>query len=210
MTEQQAITPGEALAMDDNEFEELLRSQLNREGRDHEAFLALTSPDVYVRTDTMLRLMINQSKGVASNKFDQMEDAKGTPDFKERQRSWRATRRYLNHLIELASDCRYHSLQQRRQLRALRQAVARPHPSTGARPARNEEGVRRTLPALRRLTTALLNHETEMSDEPSEVDEELWDLLDELTVVIGTESYTLREAHEAHWGTPGAQTTPPG
>lgn len=199
------VTVTEALNMDDDEFDDLLRSQMNRAERGPLTWVTLSSPEVYTRTEAMLRVMISRSSRVVEQKHSRLATLRKSDEhYAERHASYQATRRYLARLKEFASEARYAALQQRQQLKAAR--VAAYAPPAPERPVRTEDDVRRALPALRRLTAALIDHEDEMYDDASEADEELWDLLDEITIVIESKSCTLRKAHEMHWSAPTETT----
>lgn len=190
-------TPEMALALDDAQFEKLVASQLAPGARNQHAWSVLTHPDVIHRTHDALESACQRSRNILKDKSLEMEmfrencEEMGTAGgviWKEgraqRMRSFRGTSQFL-HLAE-------------GMLQQVRQRIAAEATSSDEREARGK--VRRASQALQRLTAKVLDHEDEMANDPSQADEELWALLDEVKIILNGRPATLREAHKAGWG----------
>lgn len=215
MTDESGATVGpheipdvqEIQAMPDDEFGELVAAQLNHNRRDERLWSSLASADLCHRTLEALDLMLMRANGVVKDKNRRIEEvvaafgdtAEGREPRALATRSRNLSARYARMVSEAAMEVRQQIAKRKREARRERRVHAHAEPPVTELIQSNQELVRRAIPALRRLIEQVIAHEAEMSDDPSQADEELWGLLDEVSVSIGKERMTLRKAHEARW-----------
>ena len=180
------ITVETVLALPDDDFEELVSSQLGRDNRNARVWDLLRHENVLPRTQALLELLhhrttsVLEGKSMELNLFKQQCDRLGAAG----DSMWREERR--ERMASFQGSARFLRLVEEAQLEVNQSVKAVP-------PAR------RTLQALQALTAQVVAHEKELGDDPTEADEELWPLLDSTHVVLGTRRLTLRQAHEADW-----------
>lgn len=186
---------GHLLGMPEREFERVVSVQINPGKRSGEVWGLLLSPEVLPRLSEMLDVLHIKTKDALKHKafsFERFMDAHaelGTTNRsvraegrREWQGSFQASTRFLAY-IEAAQIQVKHRLKQ-------------------AGLGEGRQAFRRAVPALQRLVTALVAHKDEMGDDASQADEDLWDLLDDVNVIIHGKSMTLRQAHESSWEKP--------
>lgn len=187
-------TPADVLALDDTAFEALIIDQIHPPTRSQHLWDLLLGPQLLPRTHETLDVLKMRTERVLDNKSAELDvfraqcDRMGPSGARvwqdgrpERMASFQKSRQFLA-LVDIAL---VHVDHRERQTGTTRQA---------------ESGrILRTLPALRQLTTQILAHQDEMKDDPSQADEELWELLDTITVVMGERRLSLRQAHERGW-----------
>lgn len=181
-------------ALDDVAFEALIITQIHSPSRDLDLWNLMLGPELLPRTHETLDILKARNQRVLDNKSAELEtfraqcDRMGPSGVRvwkdgrpERMASFEKSRQFLG-LVETA----------------LVQVVHRER-QAGINQQTEAGRILRTLPALRQLTAQILAHQDEMKDDPSAADEELWELLDTVTVVMGETRMSLRRAHERGW-----------
>lgn len=190
------------LQMAEEDFEELVTAQLRTDTRDEAAWALLTSSEVITRTKNALDRIRMRVQGTLADKKIALDEFRnechtlGETGKKtwyqgrvEMTRSQRGTSRFLA-FVESAQ----------KEVRALIKQVNtdRYHLSLTDQHRRKDQKTQASY-ALRKLVAALIKHEAAQSSDGTDEDEELWDLLDEVGILVGDDNITLREAHEACW-----------
>lgn len=183
-----------AMTLKDADFEALLVRHLRPSDRSDRIWQILMAPEVLERTHEALDIVHRRTKAVMDAKSAELEVFRAQCDRlgpagrrlwnegrPERMASFRETERFLATVEEAQVQVGHR----------VRRANVRVEDS-GQR-------IRRLLPALRTLVDHVLQHEDEMSDDPSQADEGLWEILDETKVIVEGKVMTLRQAHESGW-----------
>lgn len=191
MTAPDTALPGEVLALDDTSFEAMLVEQLEPHRRKKSVWEALLAPAVLLRTQETLAVLHLRMEEVIGEKSMELEVFRAQCDRlgAAGKRVWDDGR--VARMISHQESTRFLTLVKSAQIQ-VQHRMAR----AGVEPGRV---IRRAIPALQALVAQIVAHEDEMADDPSQADEDLWDQLDEIRVIINRKWLTLREAHETIW-----------
>lgn len=172
------------IALDDKSFERLVSSNLRPAMRNATIWNLMLSPHLIQRTRKTLIAVQAQATGALRLKDASIREAGLAPS------------------DDIAAAVRLSTIKESRKasVRFLRWADESLAEVTAVMQERGVETSLAHSKTFRRLVEGVIAHEEEMKDDGSEVDNDLWTLLDELTLIIDGRSLTLREAHDCTWG----------
>ena len=182
---EEILTEEAVLALPDDQFEVLLTSQLSADTRQIAAWEILRSPSVVDRSRKMLEVLHQRTTSVMQNKVMEINLFKDQCDLMGPAgvSLWREER--PERMRSFNASAKFQRLVEGMQL------------ELGSAP--RGAPVRRPLQALQALVSQIVEHQKEMSADPSSADDDLWAVLDSAEVVLGNRRVTLRQAHEAGW-----------